>query len=145
MFIVLVAQLMSCNSKYSYLNLSGSEKSKERVAYVKSFTTEFFSKCEKEDFSEIKNYPMSINMKNRLEPENFRKLCSYYTNKYGKVTVGELSSASTDYSARDFLDNFFFHAKGSKNDSLQYVRVKVYRDDNMIERISIPNYKTNKK
>lgn len=138
-FLMLMA--VSCTSKYRP-DLKGKAKSPERIKLVKNFATDYFAKCEKQDYSEFQGYKMDVNFKNKLSPENFKKSCEYYNSKYGTITVGELSEAKSNYSPKDFLDYFIFKAKGSKNDSVQAVRVNIYRDNNMLERISIPRYRT---
>ncbi len=134
---------VSCTSKYRP-DLKGKAKSPERIKLVKNFATDYFAKCEKQDYSEFQGYKMDVNFKNKLSPENFKKSCEYYDSKYGTITVGELSEAKSNYSPKDFLDYFIFKAKASKSDSVQAVRVNIYRDNNMMERISIPRYRTSK-
>lgn len=123
------------------LDLKGKNISEERIQLVKTFANDFFEKCEKKDYSEMQGYKVDINLKNKLTSENIRKNCEYYENKYGTVTIGRLCEAKTYYSQKNFLDYFTFYAKGSKNDSIQFVRVNIYRDNNMLERISIPRYR----
>jgi len=134
---------VSCASKYRP-DLKGKARSAERIKLVKDFATTYFAKCEKQDYSDFKGYKLDVNMQNRLSPENFKKSCEYYNNRYGTITVGELSEAKSNYSPKDFLDYFIFKAKASKSDSVQAVRVNIYRDNNMLERISIPKYRTSK-
>lgn len=142
--ITLVLSLLmitSCVSKYKP-DLKGKNKSPERVALVKSFAVDFFAKCEKQDYTEMQGYKMDFNLKNKLNPENIKKSCDYYNKTYGTITVGDLAEAKSNYSPKDFLDYFIFKAKGSKNDSVKSVRVNIYRDNNIFERISIPRNKT---
>ena len=136
-FLLMILQ--NCASKYRP-DLKGKNRSEERIKLVRNFAVDYFSKCEKKDYSEMQGYKMDINLKNKLTPESFQKSCEYYDNKYGIVTIGTLKSAKSNYSPKDFLDYFIFSAKGSKNDSVQSVRVNIYRDNNMFERISIPRY-----
>lgn len=135
--------VLSCTIKVKrkYPQLKGSLKSEERVTQVRNFAIEVFSKCEKEDYSEIKGFPLDVNMTKRMQPENLKKLCYYYNKKHGVVTIGELTKADSNAYTKDFLDYFTFKAKASKNDSLQSVRVQIYRDDNTIEGLVIPRYK----
>ena len=144
----LLVSLFSCTIKVKrkYPQLKGDLKSEQRVAYVKSFAVDLFAKCEKEDYTEMSGFKMDVNMAKRMQPENLKKLCYYYNKNYGVVTIGELTNADSNAYTKDFLDYFTFKAKGSKSDSLQSVRVQVYRDDNTIEGLVIPKYKpTNNK
>lgn len=128
----------SCSSE---LNLKGKDKSEERVQLAKNFANDFFSKCEKKDYSEMQGYKVDVNLKNKLSSEKIKTNCEYYQEKYGTIKVGKLCDAKTYYNQKNFLDYFTFYAKGSKNDSLQFVKVNIYRDDNMFQGIIIPKYK----
>ncbi len=135
-----ILMTVSCASKYRP-DLKGKAKSAERIKLVKNFATEYFAKCEKQDYSEFQGYKMDVNLKKKLDPESFKKSCEYYNSRYGTITIGELSEAKSNYSPKDFLDYFIFKARASKSDSVQAVRVNIYRDNNMLERISIPRYR----
>jgi len=138
-----ILMTVSCASKYRP-DLKGKNRSAERIKLVKNFAIDYFAKCKKQDYSEFQGYKMDVNFKNKLSPESFRKSCEYYESKYGTITIGELSEAKSNYSPKDFLDYFIFKAKASKSDSVQAVRVNIYRDNNMLERISIPRYRASK-
>lgn len=138
-----VLMTVSCASKYRP-DLKGKNRSAERIKLVKNFAIDYFAKCEKQDYSEFQGYKMDVNLKNKLDPESFKRSCEYYNDKYGTITIGDLSEAKSNYSPKDFLDYFIFKAKGSKNDSVQFVRINIYRDNNMLERISIPRYRASK-
>src|SRR6218665_2910253 len=131
--VLLGLMTISCASKYRP-DLKGKNRSAERIKLVKNFATEYFAKCEKQDYSEFQGYKMDINFKNKLTPESFKKSCEYYNSRYGTITVGELTDAKSNYSPKDFLDYFIFKAQASKSDSVQSVRVNIYRDNNMLER-----------
>ena len=138
-----IMMTVSCASKYRP-DLKGKNRSAERIKLVKNFATDYFAKCEKQDYSEFQGYKVDVNFKNKLTPESLQRSCEYYNSRYGTITIGELSEAKSNYSPKDFLDYFLFKAKASKSDSVQSVRVNIYRDNNMLERISIPRYRANK-
>ena len=82
-----ILMTVSCASKYRP-DLKGKAKSAERIKLVKNFATEYFAKCEKQDYSEFQGYKMDVNLKKKLDPESFKKSCEYYNSRYGTITIG---------------------------------------------------------
>lgn len=147
----MVLALISLSSCYSsFKNLPAKNNSKERQALTKSFAENFFSKCEKQDYSEITGFNMDVNLKRFFSPSKIESICKSNQEKYGKITIGSLKVAKTRLRPADFQDYFIYNMKTEKNDSVRYVSLSLTRDQDYfnafrIVKEPISNYYKKKK
>lgn len=115
-----------------YNNMPAKNNTQARQTLAKSFADNYFSKCEKKDYSEIIGFNMDVNMKNYFSQERNKTVCESFEKKYGKIEIGSLNSAKTNVYPSDFYDLFVFNIKTEKNDSVKYLRIGMTRDKDFI-------------
>ncbi len=132
-YLVLLISIsaISCNSRY--LTIPVSKISDERKQIAQNFVETYFQKCEKQDYSEFKNFNISKRFLAKTAPDTIKKNCNYLYRKYGKITVHRLVSANTAKSPKDFLDVFNFKITVEKTAEPVYLHLGMYRDQNYLE------------
>ncbi len=143
--------LISLSSCYSsFATLPSKYNTKQRQDLTRNFAENFFSKCEKKDYSEITGFNMDVNLKGYFSPSKIESICKSNEEKYGKITVGSLKVAKTKLRPADFQDYFIYNMTTEKNDSVRYVSMSVTRDQDYfnafrIVKEPISNYYKKKK
>ncbi len=142
-WIMVVWVLCGCNPTV-YKTLPKQYSTKERLDKAKGFAQQFFEKCDKKDYSEIKGNDIDVNFKKEFTSENLEKRCEKFSKKFGKITVGEFNNAITFTRPADFSDWFFFNVKAERTDSLKFVVVSLYRDKDFVKGLSLMDTATPK-
>ena len=130
LLVLCLIGLSSCMNRYN--NMPTKNNTQARQTLAKDFAENFFSKCQKKDYSEISGFNIDVNMKNYFSPERNKTVCESFEKKYGKLEIGSLYAAKTNVYPSDFYDLFVFNIKTEKNDSVRYLRVGMTRDKDYI-------------
>lgn len=127
LFFLSLISLSSCNRPW-FNTLPLEYNTKERQDLAKSFAENFYSKCDKKDYSEIQGFNIDVNMNRHFSSEKIEKICKSSQERLGKINIGNLYSAKTRAYPSDYLDFFEFYVTTEKNDSIRYLRIGLTRD-----------------
>ncbi|WP_027376447.1 hypothetical protein [Kaistella palustris] len=131
-FFALPMLLASCNSRYATVPLNKIPAERKHVA--QNFAETLLSKCEKQDYSEFRNFNISKSFQRELVEDSLEAMCKRIVRRNGKITLEKLVSAHTPTSPRDFIDVYNFKLKAEKSATPVYLHLGMYRDQNFIEK-----------
>lgn len=138
-YFILLSLLWNCSPQF-FKPVPKEFATQDRINKAKGFAKYIFNKCDTKDYSEIQGYDIDTGLKSsRFTSEKLIKSCEKLSEKYGKITVGELYNTITFTQPADFSDLMIFNAKSEKKDSVKYVVIDIYRDRDYIKDIYFMN------
>ncbi|QIG90753.1 hypothetical protein G6R40_14350 [Chryseobacterium sp. POL2] len=119
-----------------FKKISNSKIDAERLELAKEFSALFFAKCEKQDYTEFKDYKMSVTLAKKLTEDNIKKTCESTSRSSGKITISDLKTVYDFKYTRiyDPIDYFVFNIlTENPNSNYKYAIVSIYHDQNIID------------
>jgi len=139
--MVFCGSVMLSAQKY-YTKINSSKINHERVKVSEQFFKEFLRKCAEKDFSKFENFILDKTFERKLFSE-FENRCIGMEEWIGRINIKDFNSAYlNDYSKNnDPLELIIFDADFEKKQSLKYLSILIFRDQNVISGMVITEQK----